>query len=166
MKDERNHLFWDYCKMLEELQPDGFVFENVTGLLNIEKGRVFEMVNGAFKAIMPKVERWLLSADEFAIPQRRKRVFLVGTADPKQEIFQPQRLTICTANGDLFSANWRTISVNEALADLPALRPSQDGSNLPYASPPQTYYQAFMRGWISPAEFLESVQRHERTWRS
>ena len=164
MKDERNHLFWDYCKILEELRPDGFVFENVTGLLNIQKGRVFEMVNEAFKAIMPKVERWILSADEFAIPQRRKRVFLVGTADPRQEILQPQRLTICTANGELFSANKRAISVNEALADLPALRPSQNGSNLPYASPPQTSYQAFMRDLISPDEFLESIKRHDRAW--
>ena len=166
MKDERNHLFWDYCKILEELRPDGFVFENVTGLLNMQKGMVFEMVNEAFKAIMPRVEQWLISTDEFAIPQRRKRVFLVGTADPGQEILQPQKLTICTANGELFSANEHAISVNEALADLPALRPSQDGSNLPYASPPQTSYQAFMRGRISPAAFLESVQKRERTWRS
>ena len=162
MKDPRNHLFWDYCKILEEIQPDGFVFENVTGLLNIQEGKVFEMVNEAFKTIMPRVEKWLLSTDEFAIPQRRKRVFLIGTADPRQEIRQPQRLTICTMNGELFSSNERAISVNEALADLPALRPKQDGSNLPYTSPPQTSYQAFMRGRISPAEFLESVRKHER----
>ena len=165
MEDERNHLFWDYCKILEELLPDGFLFENVTGLLNMQKGRVFEMVYEAFKAIMPKVERWLISTDEFAIPQRRKRVFLIGTADPGQQVLQPKKLTICTANGQLFSANERSISVNEALADLPALRPGEDGSNLPYASPPKTSYQAFMRGRISPTEFLACVQKRERVWR-
>ena len=139
------------------------MFENVTGLLNMQKGMVFQMVEEAFKAIMPKVERWVLSADEFAIPQRRKRVFLIGTADPAQETIQPQRLTICKANSELFSINRWAISVNEALADLPALRPGQDGSNLMYASPPQTSYQEFMRSMIGPAEFLESVRGHEHT---
>jgi DNA (cytosine-5)-methyltransferase 1 len=165
MEDERNHLFWDYCKVLEELRPDGFVFENVTGLLNMQKGKVFEMVKEAFKSIMPRVDGWLLSAEEFAVPQRRKRVFLIGTADPDREVTPPESLTSCTTNGELFSANEDAISVSEAIADLPALEPGQDGSHLPYASPPQTTYQAFMRGLIGPAEFLESVRKRERIWR-
>lgn len=164
MKDERNHLFWDYCKVLEELRPDGFVFENVTGLLNMQKGKVFEMVKEAFKSVMPKVDSWLLSADEFAVPQRRKRVFLIGTVDPDHEVRQPPRLTRCEPNGELFSENQRAVSVGEAIDDLPALKASQDGSDLAYDSPPKTTYQAFMRGRIGPAKFLESVRNRSRGW--
>lgn len=164
MEDKRNQLFWDYCKILEALQPDGFVFENVTGLLNMEKGKVFEIVQEAFKSIIPRIDGWLLSADQYAVPQRRKRVFLIGTADPDQEILQPPCLTNSTNKNELFSANIRTTSVEEALADLPALEPGQDGSNLSYASPPQNTYQALMRGRIGPEEFLNSVRRNSLSW--
>ncbi|MFW3615534.1 Alw26I/Eco31I/Esp3I family type II restriction adenine-specific DNA-methyltransferase [Billgrantia antri] len=164
MEDERNQLFSDYCKVLEILRPDGFVFENVTGLLNMQKGKVFKMVKEAFESVMPNVQGWLLSAEEFAVPQRRKRVFLIGTARPDREIVQPPRLTSCAQNGELFSVNERAISVGEALADLPPIEPSQDGSSLAYATPPQTTYQAFMRGEIGPAEFLDSVRRRSLAW--
>jgi Alw26I/Eco31I/Esp3I family type II restriction m6 adenine DNA methyltransferase len=164
MEDERNHLFADYCKVLTELQPDGFVFENVTGLLNMQKGKVFEVVKEAFKSVMPGVKGWLLSADEFAVPQRRKRVFLIGTVDSDQEINQPERSTSCTPNSELFGTMDRAISVDEAIGDLPPLGPSQDGSQLQYASPPRTTYQALMRGRIGPAEYLECVRKKERTW--
>lgn len=165
MEDERNHLFMDYCELIDELRPDGFVFENVTGLLNMQKGAVFEMVKDAFRSVMPKVEGWLLSADEFAIPQRRKRVLLIGTRDPNFDIQQPTRITSCTANGELFSANEHAISVGEAIADLPVLKQSQNGSELQYNSPPKTTYQAFMRGQIDPLEFLASVRSRNRDWR-
>src|SRR5690606_27082204 len=35
MEDPRNLLVWDYVKILERIQPDGFVFENVMGLLSM-----------------------------------------------------------------------------------------------------------------------------------
>lgn len=164
MEDKRNQLFRDYCKVLEALQPDGFVFENVTGLLNMEKGKVFEMVKKAFEAVIPQVEGWLLSADEYALPQRRKRVLLIGTADPNRDVQKPPWITCTAANGDLFSTHASAVSVGEALADLPALEPSQNGSALPYASPPQTMYQAFMRGRIDAEEFLESIRQGTRSW--
>lgn len=157
MDDERNHLFWDYTRILEQLKPDGFVFENVTGLLNMQGGKVFEVVRAAFSAVMPKVEGWLLSADEHAIPQRRKRVFLVGTNSPNQSIAKPPKLTSSNANNELFSENLPAVSVLEALGDLPPLLPGQDGSNLTYQAPPRTPYQALMRGMISPEEYLENI---------
>lgn len=162
MDDERNQLFWDYCKVIESLRPDGFVFENVTGLLNMQKGEVFEMVQNAFRAVMPAVKGWVLSADEYAIPQRRKRVFLISTMNPEAAIKPPSQITSCSQNADLFSENARSISVGEAISDLPALRAGQDGSDLNYICPPQSTYQAFMRGQIGPEDFLDSV-RDRRT---
>ena len=38
---------------LDKALPDGFVFENVTGLLNMEGGRVFAAVQEAFSSVMP-----------------------------------------------------------------------------------------------------------------
>ncbi|WP_250378973.1 DNA cytosine methyltransferase, partial [Escherichia coli] len=42
MDDPRNSLFMHYKSLLNEIKPNGFIFENVAGLLNMEKGKVFE----------------------------------------------------------------------------------------------------------------------------
>src|SRR5439155_20527282 len=44
MDDARNWLFRQYKAVIERLRPDGFLFENVPGLLNMEGGKVFEMI--------------------------------------------------------------------------------------------------------------------------
>ena len=150
MDDERNHLFGSYCEFLEQLRPDGFVFENVTGLLNMRGGAVFEMVKEAFNAVMPRVEGWLLSADNYAVPQRRRRVFLVGATDPTLALSPPPALT--GAQG------LPAVTVEQAIGDLPALSPSQNGSSLPYTTSPQTSYQALMRGILSPSEYLDEIR--------
>ena len=166
MQDERNHLFRDYCRVLKSLQPDGFVFENVTGLLNMQNGRVFQVVREAFGAVMDRVDGWILSAEEYAVPQRRRRVVLIGTADTEQVVSPLQKLTSCDANGELFSENRQAVSVDEALSDLPLVEPGQDGTRLPYASDPRTTYQALMRGLVTPDEFLDSIRRGQRRFQA
>lgn len=79
MDDPRNHLAWDYVRFLKKVRPDGFVFENVMGLLNMEGGKVFAAMRDAFSVVMPMVTAATLSAEMYAIPQRRKRVILVGS---------------------------------------------------------------------------------------
>lgn len=159
MDDQRNHLFYHYVRFLREIQPDGFVFENVSGLLNMDGGRVFRMVREAFGDVMPKLQGWLLNADEYAIPQRRKRVILVGVHDSDVNVDAPVPVTSCHAErGDLFATVQPAITVEEALSDLPPLESGEDGSMLDYASPPTTTYQAFVRGMLSPREYLERIR--------
>ena len=158
MKDKRNHLFWDYKNFLELIQPDGFVFENVLGLLSMEGGMVINKVKDAFKSVMPTVHDWLLSAEEHAVPQRRKRVILIGTNKSDFALIPPHRLTSCDSSPNLFAELKPAISVEEALSDLPQLLPGQDGSSFNYISEPKTDYQAFMRGLITPEEYLDCIR--------
>jgi len=162
MDDSRNQLFRDYIKVLSDLQPDGFVFENVTGLLNMQKGSVFKMVKDAFQTVMPRVDGWLLSSDEYAIPQRRKRVILVGNQNKNRQIIQPCKITNCDAERRLVEGLEPAISVEEALSDLPSLQPSQDGSMLNYKLPATNAYQAFVRGQLSPGDYLKAIRDKER----
>lgn len=156
MSDRRNHLVWDYVRFLKEARPDGFVFENVTGLLNMEGGRVFKAVQEAFSSVFPVVSGEVLSADQFGIPQRRKRVFLVGTADHKSWHPPIPKTSLRSANV-LFELLPNAISVQDAIDDLPALEPTQDGRKLPYRHAPKTSYQKFMRGDISVADYLQTL---------
>lgn len=158
MDDPRNHLAWDYVRFLDQARPDGFVFENVTGLLNMEGGRVFAAMREAFSAVMPSITPAVLSADQYAIPQRRKRVILVGTRNGL-EWHPPSPITSMRSAPELFAELPSAVSVMDALDDLPALSPSQDGRSLPYRSAPKTKYQALMRGNISAVEYLGSVRQ-------
>lgn len=164
MKDERNHLVWDYVRFIERIQPDGFVFENVTGLLNMQGGKVFAAVKDAFSSVMPRLQAAVLSTNEYAIPQRRKRVIIVGRRCPDSTPWAPpQVLTSLSSEAPtFFHSVQQAVSVEEALGDLPPLEAGEDGSQKGYMSRPTTTYQALMRGLISPHEYLDMLNRGER----
>jgi Alw26I/Eco31I/Esp3I family type II restriction endonuclease len=157
MSDERNSLFQNYRQIVEAIRPDGFVFENVMGLLNIEKGRVFNLVHTALSSITDKLSIWKLDAENYGVPQRRKRLILVGRMGESQDIPPPPH--ICASTGETLLVLPAPITVSEALSDLPPLQPGQDGENLDYATPPLTDYQRLMRGIISPSEYLEKLRQ-------
>jgi DNA (cytosine-5)-methyltransferase 1 len=138
MEDPRNHLVWDYVRFLERVRPDGFVFENVTGLLNMQRGNVFTAVKEAFSSVMPSLHGAVLSADDYAIPQRRKRVILVGRRDEASTRWAPPPTLTSTSPEapTLFRSVQRAVSVEEALWDLPPLAPGEDGCHKGYISPP------------------------------
>lgn len=144
--DERNHLFLDYCKLVEDLDPDAFLFENVTGLLNMEKGAVFREVLAALSKLASEVRWWQVPADEYGVPQRRKRVIIAGFRKMKASSLPAPPLS----QGLL---GVRPVSVLEALDDLPSLVAGEDGSSLPYATEPTSDYQLLMRGLIAAPEY-------------
>jgi Alw26I/Eco31I/Esp3I family type II restriction m6 adenine DNA methyltransferase len=158
MEDERNWLFRDYCGLLAALKPDVFVFENVTGLLNMEGGRVFDMVKSELSKHAKRLIVWKLHSENYAIPQRRSRVIIVGDNTGKVPESPPQIISTLSAS-DLVSDLPRPPSVKEALDDLPALQPGQDGGELGYRHESTTPYQALMRGEISAAQYLAKVTR-------
>lgn len=160
MHDERNWLFRQYRAVLEEVRPTGFVFENVMGLLNMEEGRVFKMILGELKAAVSKVVTWQLRAEEYAIPQRRTRLIIIGSSRRDLDLTSPSPVT--QARGlqrRLFGDLPEAITVYEALSDLPPLEPGEDGSDKDYVAEPMHPYQQLMRSYIRPAEYFEAVHR-------
>lgn len=158
MDDERNHLFVQYKAMIKALDADGFVFENVTGLLNMEKGSVFKLIYESLAEERPFLETWKLHSEQFAVPQRRSRVVLVGHDRVCKAPRQPDALTSMDGALGLFCTLAPAVTVGEALDDLPPLQASADGSTLPYRHRAKTRYQRLMRGLISPDEYLASFR--------
>jgi DNA (cytosine-5)-methyltransferase 1 len=152
MDDERNQLFQSYREMLERLRPDLFVFENVTGLLNMEGGRVFEVVKSALTLPGYQVAAWKLRAENYGVPQRRTRVFIVGFSKAySNSINPPVPITDFGGDHNLFDRLTPAVTAEQALGDLPPLRPGEDGSTKAYLNPPSNWYQELMRG-VSRAE--------------
>lgn len=155
MEDPRNWLFKDYCDVLEAVKPDIFVFENVSGLLNMEGGRVFAMIQRELSKYAKRLIVWKLQADNYAIPQRRTRVIVIGDNTNLIPAEPPPVLTSLKPV-DLLGSLPMPPSAQNALDDLPSLRPGDDGSKKPYRTAPSTPYQQLMRGLMTPADYVKS----------
>lgn len=78
LEDTRGTLFYDYARLVMEIQPKAFIFENVTGLLNHDNGRTWEVIKSTFDSLNYKIKMAVLDAKDFNLPQLRRRVFVVG----------------------------------------------------------------------------------------
>lgn len=158
--DARNHLFLNYKALVDALRPDGFVFENVTGLLNMEKGAAFARVRNELQRPGDQLHPWILRAEQYGVPQRRTRLIVLSVPSDWPHPAPPLPLTDTTrtrATASLLPSLPPPVSVRAAIDDLPALHSGQDGSMLDYASPPRNAYQSLMRGRLSPADYLATL---------
>lgn len=75
---ERSGLFWEIRRLVEETQTEWFVLENVPGLLSSDGGKDFGIVLGEMANLGYSIGWRVLDAQYFGVPQRRRRVFIVG----------------------------------------------------------------------------------------
>ena len=75
---ERSGLFWEIARLIEETKTEWFILENVPGLLTSNKGADFGVVVGTMADIGYSLSWRVLDAQHFGVPQRRRRVFILG----------------------------------------------------------------------------------------
>jgi DNA (cytosine-5)-methyltransferase 1 len=78
MQDPRGNLALTYCGILDRFKPKWFVWENVPGVLSSNGGRDFGSFLGAVAKLGYGFAYRVLDAQNFGVPQRRRRVFVVG----------------------------------------------------------------------------------------
>ena len=78
LADARGNLALVYCRLLERFRPKWFVWENVPGVLSSGRGRDFGSFLGAVAQLGYGFAYRVLDAQFFGVPQRRRRVFVVG----------------------------------------------------------------------------------------
>lgn len=132
--DPRNKLFYEFVRFVREIKPKMFVMENVPGILTMKKGEVKKIVKGEFEKLGYKVNIETLKAEEFGVPQKRRRVFFVGNLFDKDFEFPK-------AEFDGINKRFRTVW--DALGDLPELETNQEIKN--YDKEPKTDFQKFLR---------------------
>ena len=76
--DSRGTLFEEYVRLLKTLQPKGFLFENVYGIIGAQKGKDWQAIQDAFKNAGYKIYFRILDAADYGVPQHRERLFIVG----------------------------------------------------------------------------------------
>lgn len=78
LEDNRGQLFLDYLRILREKRPLFFVAENVPGMLSPTHIDAFNNIKEMFRESGYNVNHQLLNANDYGVPQERKRVILVG----------------------------------------------------------------------------------------
>lgn len=75
----RSGLFWEICRLLDETKTQYFILENVPGLLSSSNGADMGTVISALAQRGYGLAYRVLDAQYFGVPQRRRRVFIVGS---------------------------------------------------------------------------------------
>ena len=75
---ERSGLFFEFARLAGELRPEWLLIENVPGLLSSNKGEDFETVLQTLSELGYAVAWRVLDSRYFGVPQRRRRVYIVG----------------------------------------------------------------------------------------
>lgn len=86
--DTRGTLFFEVERILRAKKPQGFILENVEGLVNHDNGRTLNTIISKLLDLGYKVEYKVLNSSQFGVPQERKRIYIVGTFINKPDLEQ------------------------------------------------------------------------------
>ena len=109
--DPRGALVSEFCRIVGELKPRVFLFENVRGLVtardkNGEPGGVITELMHVLEELGYSCRAALLNSADYGASQRRVRCFIIGSSRGKAPQF-PE--ATCQKDGGLFSVQWRSL---------------------------------------------------------
>ena len=78
LEDTRGTLFYEYARLVSELKPKVFIYENVKAVLSNDNGKTWETMQKVFTDLDYTWDFKVLNAKDYGIPQNRERVYVVG----------------------------------------------------------------------------------------
>lgn len=114
LSDERGDLIFEYVRLVSQLEPDAFVFENVANLATIQDGRIADQLIEKFRRVGYSVATDILNASEYGVAQMRKRFVVLGVRASKA-------LTLPRASHGPrpLLGQWPILACRDVLGDLP-----------------------------------------------
>lgn len=121
LDDPRNRLVREFVRLVKELSPRFFLFENVKGLTVGKSRRVlFELIEDFKRIGYNIVAPWqVLNAMHYGVPQNRERLFLLGAKRGLTMPSYPARRTMPSPSSDMFGSLSATPTCADAIGDLP-----------------------------------------------
>ena len=94
-EDTRGTLFYEFARLVNEIRPKVFIYENVKGVLSHDDGNTWTIMQNVFSDLGYKWHSQVLNSKNYGIPQNRERLFVVGFLDQTVEFEfpKPQVLT-------------------------------------------------------------------------
>ena len=130
LDDPRNKLYMSYIRLVREIQPRAFVIENVPGLVSLFGGQIKDSIINEFTKMGYSVSYKIVCAQDYGVPQSRRRVIFVGIRGGEFLFPTPDK---------------QVVTCQMAINDLPTLSDTFGSEESTYETPPQNDYQKLMR---------------------
>ncbi len=155
LDDPRNALYGKFLEFVRSLEPRFVLIENVPNLLDYDGGRYFDETRRFFEKNSYRMIAQVLSANEFGVPQLRKRAFIAAFRDdalqheltfpkgvfPRLQTAREVNAAVRGEEDAFFSPPF--VTVEDAIGDLPPLQAGQEV--IAYTREPFTDYQSARR---------------------
>lgn len=176
--DERNQLVMEYMRIVSEVKPLYFVMENVSGLTvgygkdYLEKAIQYIEKHG-YSVVKPYK---VLNAEDYGVPQSRKRLFLLGyrsdLTPPTYPVIHEKKITVEEAISDLPDIDTFDCLIDSDTVSFSVVpqsdyarrlhNPLEDQSNY---SIPRVWDASLLTGSLRTNHTAESKQRfHDTPW--
>ncbi len=154
INDPRNNLAFEFFRIVDEVKPEIFVFENVSGLL-MKNNRAFLL------SIIKRIEKLkyhigldILNSSDYGVPQNRKRLIIIGSKNnnrvffPKKSNYEDlqqiiEKLELELPYYNVVPVVKNKVSIYDALDDIAYAKVNE--SSIKYRKKATSIYQKFMR---------------------
>lgn len=111
--DSRRDLYVEYLRFLDFIEPKAFIFENVLGITSTSGGAFLERIINGAQARDYHISKFLVNVSDFAVPQKRRRIILIGTRE--------KRFNLSYTDIVSYAKLEKPMMLGEAIMDLPEI---------------------------------------------
>lgn len=108
LDDTRGTLFYEYARLIDEIRPKVFIYENVRAVTFHDSGKTWEKMQQVFSELDYSFKWKVLNARDYGVPQNRERLFVVGFRNdliPSVEFNFPEKIKLEKKMQDLLLDN-------------------------------------------------------------
>uniref|UniRef100_A0A383WE52 Cytosine-specific methyltransferase n=1 Tax=Tetradesmus obliquus TaxID=3088 RepID=A0A383WE52_TETOB len=157
----QNSMVMSFLSYADFYRPRYFLLENVRNFVSHNKSFTFRLTLRTLLDMGYQVRFGVLNAGNFGVPQSRKRTFIWAAAPDEglpewprpRHVFRSPQLTVnlpggvsyCAVDTSIPGAPLRTVTVRDAIGDLPNIQNGHDKDPMPYSGPAVSAFQKLMR---------------------
>lgn len=161
--DPRNNLYIPLLQIVGKLLPKFVLVENVPGIRFMRRGEILKKIETSLREMGYRVRTELLRAEEYGVPQKRRRVFIFAHQEDEDACFPPDPYfagsldTRFGSDGQLLYLP-KPFTVRDAISDMPPISAGGGAEVMEYdVSWIRSNYQRWARGLLS---FDELYKKH------
>ncbi|WBB96398.1 DNA cytosine methyltransferase [Solwaraspora sp. WMMA2059] len=123
--EQRRELIYEYLRLVDEIHPRHIAFENVPGLVEGRWRPYYDAFEQILARLGYKIKQSIVDAAEFGVPQRRRRVLVIGSRVTEPELPQPTHWHTKSRDRSSYDGRSKFVSVRDAIGHLPRLEPGE-----------------------------------------
>lgn len=133
LNDERNFLFLEYIEIVKNISPKIFIIENVKPIITAANGYFINEIINKFSDLGYLVNYKIVNSEDFGVPQKRERAFIIGCKDFKFNF------------NTLYKYKQKKVTVRDAISDLNFLESGEGAFEAEYKINYLSDYQKTLR---------------------